>query len=205
MNGLSHDLARYIKSPKDLAATLLLCLIVTYVNASTGNSDQIQVLNRFIGESASKPWPAVNDGVMGGASEGAARLTSNGMLFSGNLSLENHGGFSSIRQQVELDLAAFSGIRVKILGDGRTYQLRLESDARYRDRWPVSFSGDIQTVAGKWVEVDIPFDQLRQSWRGRQLSDYTFNPAEIQMIGLMLADQQPGEFGATVEWIAAYR
>ena len=97
------------------------------------------------------------------------------------------------------------GVRVKVRGDGRTYQLRLESDARYRDRWAVSFSGEIQTVAGEWVEVNVPFDQLRQSWRGRQFDGYTFNPAAIQMIGVLLADKQPGDFEVEVAWVAAYR
>lgn len=127
------------------------------------------------------------------------------MLFSGDLSLENNGGFSSIRQQVEMDLSEYQGIRVKVRGDGRVYQLRLESDARFRDRWAVSFSGDIPTEPDQWVEVEVPFDTLRQSWRGRELSEYRFNPAAIQRIGVILADKKPGNFKVEVAWVAAYK
>ena len=132
-------------------------------------------------------------------------MNENGMRFTGDLSLENNGGFSSIRQRVDMDLSEYQGIRVRVRGDGRTYQLRLESDARFRNRWAVSFSGDIPTVAGEWVEVDVPFDALRQSWRGRQFTDYTFNPAAIQRIGVILADKQPGDFEVEVAWVGAYR
>jgi len=43
-------------------------------------------------------WQAVNDGVMGGVSQGRFRITdARTMEFSGNLSLENNGGFASVR------------------------------------------------------------------------------------------------------------
>ena len=146
-------------------------------------------------------WRSVNDGVMGGLSESSAKLADEGMVFSGNLSLKNNGGFSSIRDQRDMDLSAYPGIRLKVRGDGRTYQLRLQTNARYRDRWAVSFSQDFKTVKGEWVEVFLPFSELRQSWRGRQLSGYTFDASKVQMIGLMLADRKEGLFQLEVEWI----
>ena len=43
-------------------------------------------------------WFIVNDGVMGGLSQGGPSLSGSGtLLFSGEISLENNGGFSSIR------------------------------------------------------------------------------------------------------------
>ena len=60
-------------------------------------------------------WFPVDDGVMGGvsASQIAIRpLESSGMLsFSGVVSLENYGGFASIRTRPErVDLSAYTGL-----------------------------------------------------------------------------------------------
>ena len=54
----------------------------------------------FSDESVAKQWMSVNDNVMGGISKCQFRITDDKMLeFSGNLSLENRGGFASIRTQ----------------------------------------------------------------------------------------------------------
>ena len=160
-------------------------------------------LFKFTGENPSNPWTATNDGVMGGLSEGGAKLVEEGMLFSGVLSLENNGGFSSVHANGNYDLSDYRGIRICVLGDGRTYQLRLQSDAVYRERGRVNFGKAFQTIKGEWIEVFIPFDDLNQSWRGRKLSGYTFNAAEIRRIGFMLADKQSGSFSLKIRWVSA--
>ena len=160
-------------------------------------------LFEFTGDDPSLPWIATNDGVMGGLSQGSAQLVDEGMRFSGVLSLENNGGFSSIYASGPFDLSAFDGIRLSVMGDGRTYQLRINSDAMYRSWSPVSFRREFNTIPGEWVEVFVSFSELKQSWRGRELSGYTFNPSKIQRIGLMLADKQAGEFALKVRWLGA--
>jgi NADH dehydrogenase [ubiquinone] 1 alpha subcomplex assembly factor 1 len=57
-----------------------------------------KALASFSTDDAVKAWDSVNDGVMGGISKGGASRTAEGtLLFSGELSLANNGGFSSIR------------------------------------------------------------------------------------------------------------
>ena len=51
----------------------------------------------FTTDATEPSWIAVNDGVMGGLSTGGPRLENNILHFTGTLSLENNGGFSSIR------------------------------------------------------------------------------------------------------------
>lgn len=49
-------------------------------------------------DSAGEPrWVAVNDGVMGGRSTGGPEVAAGQLRFTGVLSLENNGGFSSVR------------------------------------------------------------------------------------------------------------
>lgn len=187
---------------------LAKCLISFWLFASNLAADDVnrmKVLFDFTDTVAAEPWRSVNDGVMGGLSSGAARIDGGGMRFEGNLSLENNGGFSSVRMATQLDLSEWSGIKLKVRGDGRRYDLRLQSDARFRGRGAVSFGADLQTVDGEWIEIEIPFDELRQSWRGMQLTGYTFNPKTIQEFGLLIGDKTPGPFQIDVAWIGAYR
>lgn len=172
--------------------------------ATPAETDGARVLFDFRKAGAGNGWNAVNDGVMGGLSRGGPDFSRGLMRFSGNLSLEYNGGFSSIRKRVNLDLSEFTGIRLRVKGDGRTYQARMETDARFGN-WAVSYSGDFATRKGEWMEVDVPFTSLSQSFRGRNLTAYPFDPAKIKLVGLILADKNPGPFAIDVEWIQAYR
>ena len=190
-----------------LAVLLLLSKSPTnaFGNAPEKIDTDMKVLFEFTGAEPSPEWSATNDTVMGGVSKGKAELTKVGMDFSGHLSLENNGGFASVHTGVDLDLSDYSGIRLKVLGDGRIYQLRFESDALHRQRWPVSFCGDFETVDGEWIEVFISFSELSQTWRGRRLSGHNFSKDDIRRIAFMLADGQAGDFALKVAWIhAAY-
>ena len=72
-------------------------------------------------ESQITAWQVVDDSVMGGLSKGNFKSDKkNGnLIFAGNLSLENNGGFSSIRSnQLLVDLSDFKGIKIKTRGDG---------------------------------------------------------------------------------------
>jgi len=150
-------------------------------------------------------WQIVDDGVMGGLSKGNFKSDKkNGsLIFTGNLSLENNGGFSSIRSNsLLIDLSDFKGIRIKTRGDGRKYKIRLESDSRYRLR-TVSFQHEFTATKGEWSEVFIPFDRLKASWRGLQLPKKKFNPKKIQKIGIIIADKKEGPFRMELDWIKA--
>jgi hypothetical protein len=163
----------------------------------------MKTLYDFTSDTPDTKWRSNNDGVMGGISQGGADVLEDGMLFKGDLSLENNGGFSSIYARTDLDLSEFEGIRLKVLGDGRNYQLRLESDAVFSQRGPVSFSSGFKATKGEWIEVFLPFSELNQTWRGRQLSGHVFNAKDIRRIGIMLADGMPGAFHLKIASIRA--
>lgn len=180
-----------------------LAIPLSLLLAAALSAQSMKALFHFTGDSPDAAWEATNDGVMGGLSRGGARLAEEGMLFSGSLSLENNGGFSSVHARGAFDLSDYDGIRLRVRGDGRTYQLRLNSDAIYRNRGPVSFYKKFATVEGEWTEVFVPFNELQQSWRGRQLSGYSFDAGEIRRIGVMLVEKQAGEFQLMLHWLAA--
>ncbi len=179
-----------------------LLLILAVAAMQDANGSDLQVLFTF-DAAESNAWAAVNDNVMGGLSEGGLDIRDGVLRFSGNLSLENNGGFSSIRHPIGLDLSAHQGIRLRVRGDGRSYQLRLQTDSRYYGR-PVAYSATFPTRAGEWLQVDVPFSDLGAGFRGRKLDGYQFDPGKIELIGILLGDKEAGPFLLEVDWLAAY-
>ena len=80
-------------------------------------------------DSGTKGWQTVLDGVMGGLSTGRIAAGEGGTLsFTGELSLDNNGGFSQVRTAVpEGTFAGTTGLRMRVKGDGRTYQCDIRS------------------------------------------------------------------------------
>ena len=69
-------------------------------------------------------WQVVNDDVMGGVSTSSFCLTNGVALFRGKVSLENNGGFASVRSlPARHDLAGCDTFVVRVRGDGRSLQV----------------------------------------------------------------------------------
>jgi NADH dehydrogenase [ubiquinone] 1 alpha subcomplex assembly factor 1 len=187
-----------MKTRSAIAASFLACL--------PAFAGERQSVAEFAPEESTKlDWSVVDDGVMGGLSQGKREIGKDGILrFFGTLSLENNGGFSSLRtEDVKLDLGGAEGVILRVKGDGRTYQLRFSTDAEYRGR-EMSFQAGFPTIKGEWTEVKVPFNRFVGSWRGTELPDKTFDPAKIRRLGLQLADKKAGPFELQVDWIRTY-
>jgi hypothetical protein len=89
--------------------------------------DTPKVLFDFAGADAAKQWQTINDGVMGGVSEGKFQITDKKTLeFYGTLSLENNGGFTSVRSKAKkLGLKKGDALVARVRGDGREYSMNL--------------------------------------------------------------------------------
>jgi monofunctional biosynthetic peptidoglycan transglycosylase len=145
-----------------------------------------------------EPWRAINDGVMGGISAGRMVGTEYGLSFEGELSLENNGGFASVRRLVGQDLAGMRGVRIEVRGDGRSYQARFRQDGRFDGvAWRAAFETD-----GSWQTVELAFGSFEPVFRGRRVPQAgPLVPADIRQFGFMLADGTPGPFRLEVRSI----
>jgi monofunctional biosynthetic peptidoglycan transglycosylase len=149
-------------------------------------------------------WRIVLDGVMGGRSTGRVTQPEPGILrFSGELSLENNGGFSQTQTTVpEGSLNEAIGIDARVRGDGRTYQFDVRcSDVRMMAG---SFQTKFDTVAGEWVTLRLPFEQFRLYSFGRLVpSAPKLTPARVESIGVTLGDKKPGAFQLDIDFVRA--
>ncbi|MEL7447923.1 MAG: CIA30 family protein [Pseudomonadota bacterium] len=148
-------------------------------------------------------WYVLNDNVMGGRSDGDFAVQPNRLTFFGRTNT-NGGGFSSIRTgPLSLDLSEYTGLRLRVMGDGRRYTWRLATDARWRGR-QVSFWAEFDTQEGAWTTVELPFESFEAKFRGYQLEGPPPDPARIAGMGLMIYDKQDGPFEMRVESVEAY-
>ena len=151
-------------------------------------------------------WYAVDDGVMGGVSQSTFSVTDNEGHFHGEVSLENGGGFASVRREpngFEPTLADAQGIALTVRGDGRTYQLRLKSTSlgnasAYRVKFTPSQDA--------WETLHFSWDAFEAVRRGTVLSDApAVTPSEIHQLGFLIADRTAGPFRLQVRRIESIR
>jgi monofunctional biosynthetic peptidoglycan transglycosylase len=126
------------------------------------------------------------------------------MLFAGELSLENNGGFASIRSSGKTeDLGEFDGISIRVRGDGRRYYFTIQTDFLI---FAGSYRSGFDTVAGQWTEIRLPFKSFQANSFGRPLgSAPALNKRQVRSLGILLADKKAGPFELEIDWIRAYR
>jgi len=159
-----------------------------------------RMLFEFGNKDAAKPWQTVNDGVMGGRSDGRFKINKDKkMEFYGTLSLENNGGFASVRARgVKPGLEKGNSIVARVRGDGREYNFNLYAQ---RNLGGYSYRQSFKTKKGEWIEVSLPVDKFVATWRGRVFPNEKLDPSKVSGLGFLLGDKKAGPFKLEVEWI----
>jgi NADH dehydrogenase [ubiquinone] 1 alpha subcomplex assembly factor 1 len=183
------------------SAVLILLAFGSFVMAE----DTPKTLFDFTGADTAKDWQAVNDGVMGGVSEGKFQIADKKTLeFFGTLSLENNGGFASVRTKAKkLGLEKGDTIVAKVRGDGREYTLNLYLN---KPLMAFSYRATVQTKKDEWIEVKVPLDKFEATSFGRPVKDAgTVKPYEVNALGFMVSDKKAGPFKMEIELIKVER
>lgn len=154
-------------------------------------SFQPQFIFNFTETADISQWRIVNDGVMGGLSRGSFTLNSEGNgLFKGVVSLDNNGGFTSVRYQFSsLTINKDSKIKLRIKGDGKEYQFRIKDKTRQYYSYTSSFRTN-----GDWQEIEIPLSQMVPTFRGRKLDLPNFSKTQIEEIVFLIGNKREEQF-----------
>ena len=178
----------------------LVLLFLMQLAAAVQAEDNQTMLFDFSKPDAAKAWQTVNDGVMGGVSDGKVRITETNLEFYGTLSLENDGGFASVRSKAaKMDLSKYDGLVFKVRGDGRDYYLNVHVPT---SQIAFSYRASFKTEKDKWTEVTIPFNDLKATAFGRTLDKgKPLNPSNVEALGFLLSDKKAGPFKLEVAWI----
>ena len=145
-----------------------------------------------------RDWQIINDGVMGGLSFGRLRLSENGNgLFYGFVSLENYGGFTSVRLRKKVKLNNYKDIVMRVFGDNKFYQLRVKSEYGDRHVYVKNFF-----AKNEWQEIEIPLGSMKPMFRGRQLRMSNFNSNSIVEIGILIGNKIEEEFILKIDYFS---
>ncbi|MFA0540787.1 CIA30 family protein [Vibrio sp. 10N.222.52.B7] len=146
----------------------------------------------FIQPNEHKNWTATNDDVMGGISTGELIYLDDMSRFRGELSLENNGGFSSVKRSIESPAHEIDSAELVFVGDGRTYQLRFTTS---KDGNRIQYKHDFDTIKGEQFSKVFHFNDFQAVFRGRLLSDAPeLKSRDIKQIGFLIADKEPSPF-----------
>jgi hypothetical protein len=150
-------------------------------------------------------WFVVNDGVMGGRSEGGGFIADSLLRFEGSV-VTAGGGFTSARLRLEGgELVDTTRIEMRVRPDGRTYGLTLDDAAEFRGRL-VSHRADLDigpADSDGWAIATVDYDQLVPSVFGLLVDAPPFDPATAREFGIIIADGIDGDFVLDIDWIDA--
>ncbi|QBJ63270.1 CIA30 family protein [Pseudoalteromonas sp. DL-6] len=148
---------------------------------------------------ANARWYVVNDSVMGGISNSQVLQNDGNLVFTGNVSLANNGGFASIRTLLDVQSQDITKIMLRVKGDGQTYQLRLRTN-EYMDG--AAYTRSFSTTKSEWLNIEFLPEDFQLTYRGRLLEQQpTISFKEIKQLGFMIAGKQAGKFRLEVEKI----
>ena len=143
-------------------------------------------------------WQVVDDVVMGGLSNSKLELNENGNgVFKGDVSIENNGGFSSIKLQLEpkkTDEKTVISLRLK--GDGSDFQFRIKASISDRHSYIYNFK-----TSGGWETISIPLVDMSPSFRGYSLQIPNFNHNKIEQIGVLKSSKKNNSFKLEIKHI----
>jgi hypothetical protein len=183
------------KRRKRMKTVLLLSGILLSITGMGYGSD-IFLIDDFSngdrGSNLGTQWEGFTDRVMGGVSNMRAAIEnyegSNVLHMSGNVSLENNGGFIQVRLPMKVRGRPFAagdyrGIAVTAKGSGNGYYLHIRTP---RTVFPWAYYAAPLPVTDAWKRVEIPFS----SFEGENMGGNRLNPDKLSSLGIVAAKKQ---------------
>ena len=179
-------------------------MLISY--GQTLQNAKLYPLVRFENQREVDRWRIVNDGVMGGVSNSQVNWTDGEkMTFSGRVSLDNNGGFASVRCGIKEGSipAASDGVYIKVKGDGQRYGLRLKMQQR---SWAPSYAASFLAAEEPEQTWYFPFGDFIPVFRGRVLDNVeALRNKSIVELGFIISDKQEGPFKLEIGEVGYYQ
>jgi len=158
----------------------------------------------FADQEVRSQWGITNDDVMGGVSTSKISVSKENLLiFSGEVSLENNGGFASLRSPIDdYDFSEYEGFLLKIKSDGKNYNLSFRQTKNFTG---YNYTQKFQTEKDSWQIVKLPFKDFNLKYYGKEVIN--FEPPDksnIKQMSILISDKQQGPFIIEIEWIGLY-
>nr|VVV04265.1 hypothetical protein AW0309160_01649 [Aliivibrio wodanis] len=162
------------------------------------NEQELEIID-FTNSNEYQKWSAINDNVMGGISIGQLNWDGKRCRFQGELSLENNGGFSSIKRYIEPLSKEINTIELMFIGDGHTYQLRLTT---WKNGERIQYKHDFTTTKGKQQKKTFHLHNFQAVFRGKLLNHAPeLVVDDIKQVGFLIANKQTSPFNLNLAQI----
>ncbi|WP_093369440.1 CIA30 family protein [Psychroflexus sediminis] len=144
-----------------------------------------------------KDWDIVNDGVMGGLSQSSIHLSEDGnAVFSGKISLENNGGFASVRHQTTIkNIHDYSHVNIRVKGKPSTYQFRIKKSG---EEEAPSYVQEFK-VTPEWQTIQLKLSSFYPRYRGRNLNLPNFEADVIREVAFLIGNKKEEEFQLEID------
>lgn len=157
---------------------------------SVAIAEQVDDVFAFENDDELIGWNVVNDTVMGGVSSGELTWVDEALVFTGELSLDNNGGFASVRSPlIDSSVAARwveqPGLMLEMRGDGRSWAINVR-DSGANGGWLATVTPPVDEFA----LIEIPwrdFTPVTRFLDPRQAVE-PLDPSRIALIALYLID-----------------
>lgn len=146
-------------------------------------------------------WQIINDGVMGGLSEGEAILTENSLVYSGNISLQNNGGFSSLRSRFDrFNLSDYETVTIRFKSKGQPFAFVLETS---RVWYEPSYRYQFATADDDWKTVKMDLPEFKETRIGRETGAKISEDqlGDVIRMGFINSGKYESEFKLEIEYI----
>ncbi|MEL6720110.1 MAG: CIA30 family protein, partial [Bacteroidota bacterium] len=112
-------------------------------------------------------WRVIDDGVMGGLSEGRVNFEKDAVSYKGEVSLENNGGFSSFRSPYQdFYLSNYEKVVIRLKSKGQVLALTMSMDRRW---YMPYFKQQIQVESEDWEVVELSLSEFSAYRIGQKL------------------------------------
>ncbi|MBP7828704.1 MAG: CIA30 family protein [Kiritimatiellae bacterium] len=157
-----------------------------------------RVIFDFSKETDAGGWHIEDDVVMGGRSQGRFFISDEGhAVFTGDVSLENDGGFSSLQYYFDpIDVSAYRTTVIRLKGDGKRYQFLVEAERDARHYYVYEFE-----TGTDWQTVEIPLAEMVPVYRGDRLDIPNFPGRTLAQVRFFIANKKAESFRLEIDKI----
>lgn len=156
------------------------------------------VIFDFSTETNPTRWRVEDDVVMGGRSKSTFAINDSGNgIFSGKVSLDNNGGFSSVQCYLDpIDVSPYHTACIRLKGDGKRYQFIIKSEKDQRHYYSYEFQ-----TSRAWQTVEIPLAEMYPLYRGERLTIPHYPGQTMAQLRFLIANGKAETFHLEIDKI----
>ncbi len=164
----------------------------------TNTTDKSLILYNFSENVNLEDWYILDDVVMGGRSQGTFGLNQEGYgVFTGEVSLENYGGFSSVRFITGAKkIDEYEKVVFRLKGDKKGYQLRLKTQREDAHSYIQNFETN-----GEWQTISLDLASFYPTYRGRTLDMPNFPAELLSELSFLISNKKAENFSLELDWM----